>query len=993
MLNRLWQWIDKRSRLGPQIKDALDEELPPGVGWLDSLGSCVLILLLIQMLTGIFLALNYSASPDHAHDSVQFIMQKVAFGRLVRGLHYWGANAIVILLVLHLLTVFFRAAYKYPREMTWMAGSVLLLTVFGFLFTGYLLPWDQKAYWATVVGTNVAGETPLIGAFVRRVLLGGQTLGAATLSRFFAFHVLCLPAILLTFISIHLFFIRRLGPAGVSHPEKIKPRENRFHPQQTFRDAAAILGCFAIIFILAASIAAPLEARANPTITSYVPRPEWYFLFLFQLFHYFEGPLEPLGTVILPGIAFLVLFLYPLLDRNPERGPDKRKRAIVAALIGLAAISVLTYLGATAPAPGAVKIPAGGNPLQRGKALFQAQGCSGCHKIAGVGGTTGPALDGVAQRRSAAWIVQQLKDPKVHDPKSVMPSYAKLPKEDLQKLVAYLQSRSAREGAALSVQRSASGVRPSEQAGVRSTGNRPLTTDNSQLSTAAPGERGLSRYGVHHMRGFGRTGAIGFFANTHILFAAFLLGGGILALIAEWWGVRRKDRVWDDLARGIVKIMVILFSTGATLGVVLVVVLTGLFPRFWSGWLNLFFWVAVAEGIMFFLEAASLYTWYYSWQRLAQRRRLHLFLGWINVISGTATMVLINPIAAGMLTPPRSVLERPWSWATMFLQNPTFLPLTIHRFFGNISFTGLLLAAWGGIAYLRARTEEQRRFRDRVGHWGLLWGLGGLALMPVIGVFYVLEIRAAAPGGFANLMLNRNHWIFNVQIFLLAGLFVFSCFYLWLKRRAVAPDRLSLPVLIVLALAALLAVIPYNPGLSHTIFLGHMRPFKYLALSIFAIASVVSLALHWRARKLLTWGTAGRGAQYLLIAAAVFGVGMMNIMGLARERARKPYLVYGQVKIAEETQPAGPFGPAVAAKPQGASIFAQQGCSTCHRLQGKGGATGPALDDVGDRRSQQWILAQLQDPKQHNPQSVMPSYRALPEDQLEALAEFLSSRK
>lgn len=177
------------------------------VAWLYTLGSASMFVFTVQAVTGALLAMNYVPSPDHAYDSVNFISKNVMSGWLIRGLHHWGASAMVILAVLHMLRVYFMGSYKYPREGTWMVGVVLLLLVIGFGFTGYLLPWDQKAYWATMVGANIAGTTPLIGGMVSKVLVGGPDMGAATLTRFYALHVLVLPGLILLALGAHLFLV------------------------------------------------------------------------------------------------------------------------------------------------------------------------------------------------------------------------------------------------------------------------------------------------------------------------------------------------------------------------------------------------------------------------------------------------------------------------------------------------------------------------------------------------------------------------------------------------------------------------------------------------------------------------------------------------------------------------------------------------------------------------------------------------------------------
>ncbi len=220
MLRSLIEWLDERIQIRAIKGSLLDRKIPKGVGWVYTLGSASLFILILQAVTGILLAMNYSSSPEHAHDSVRYIMENVTMGPVIRGLHKWGASFMVVVVTLHMIRVYFMGSYKYPRELTWVLGVFIWLVVMGFSFTGYLLPWDQKAYWATMVGTNIAGQSPLVGSAVAKVLRGGDTLGSVTLSRFFAFHVLLLPAVVLLLVGLHLFLVIRQGISAPPEREK-----------------------------------------------------------------------------------------------------------------------------------------------------------------------------------------------------------------------------------------------------------------------------------------------------------------------------------------------------------------------------------------------------------------------------------------------------------------------------------------------------------------------------------------------------------------------------------------------------------------------------------------------------------------------------------------------------------------------------------------------------------------------------------------------------
>ena len=214
MAEKILTWLDERLGLKTIYDTVLDRKVPK-VNWWFTLGSASLFLFIMQGLTGIFLSIYYVPSPDHAYDSIQYIMNGVAFGWLIRGIHHWGASLMVFFVFIHLLRTFYYASYKYPREITWLTGVVLLLATLGMGFTGYLLPWNQRAYWATTVGTEIAGTAPFVGDFILRILRGGNDLSAVTLARFFAVHIWFLPAIIVLIIGVHMYLVIRIGISSV----------------------------------------------------------------------------------------------------------------------------------------------------------------------------------------------------------------------------------------------------------------------------------------------------------------------------------------------------------------------------------------------------------------------------------------------------------------------------------------------------------------------------------------------------------------------------------------------------------------------------------------------------------------------------------------------------------------------------------------------------------------------------------------------------------
>jgi ubiquinol-cytochrome c reductase cytochrome b subunit len=286
----------------------------------------------------------YAPTPDHAWDSVRYITTQVRGGSFLRGLHHWGASVVVVAAVVHMLRVIFFGSYKRPREVNWLIGLLLLLVILAFGLTGYLLPWDQRAYWATVVTISIAQLTPVGGELVAQLLRGGAEVGALTLTRWYALHVLVLPIVLIGLVVSHLYLLRRHGISGPVVPRR--GPSQMFFPYQAARDLTMAIVVGVVLAVLAWQGAPALESPADPTSSDYVPRPEWYFLGLFQLLKYFPGRLEIIGALVIPGLAMLFLVLLPWIDRGRDRG--WRSRRVVLGLItaGMAGAVTLTVLGA-----------------------------------------------------------------------------------------------------------------------------------------------------------------------------------------------------------------------------------------------------------------------------------------------------------------------------------------------------------------------------------------------------------------------------------------------------------------------------------------------------------------------------------------------------------------------------------------------------------------------------------------------------------------------
>lgn len=429
-MRKILDWLEHRTGIETAVKSFLYEDIPASSGWHQVIGSMAVFFFLIQVVTGALLAFNYAPTPGDAYNSVRYIMTEITGGRLIRGLHHWGASMMIVIVVLHMLQVFLFGAYKKPREATWMMGVVLLLITLGFGLTGYLLPWDNRAYWGTVVTTQIAAGAPLLGPYLVR-LLGGTGIGVVTFARFFALHVVLLPPITLILIGIHIFLVRKHGVApavGDTLPKR------KFYPEQVFKDSVGVAVAFLILFLMAVFVQLPLEKLADPTDTTYIPRPEWYFLFLFQTLKAFKGPMEVVGSTVLPGIAVLVLFCVPFIDRGPAVRLGKRVFAISFAALALLGWGGLT----TAAIMTTPKNPVSGrspdfNPAQlsewqllspaqlAGLTYFRSENCAACHTGPGVKGAGLDLTQMPANHRTPAWMVPHFKNPSEVVPGSPMP--------------------------------------------------------------------------------------------------------------------------------------------------------------------------------------------------------------------------------------------------------------------------------------------------------------------------------------------------------------------------------------------------------------------------------------------------------------------------------------------------------------------------------------------------------------------------------------------
>ena len=454
-LEKLGAWLDHRTGVQTAARQFLYEEIPASSGWRQVFGSVAVFLFLVQVFTGALLAFNFAPTPGDSYNSLRYILTEVTGGRLMRGLHHWGASMMMVVVLLHMAQVFLYGAYKKPREVTWVAGVGLLLLTLAYGLTGYLLPWDNRAYWGTVVATQIAAQAPVVGPYVARLLGGEGPVGVVTFARFFGLHVLLLPPATMALIGLHVYLVRKHGVAPMPGDEA-RPAKT-FYPVQVFKDTLAIFIAFAILFTMAAAVRVPLEQLADPSDTNYVPRPEWYFLFLFQTLKLFTGPLEVVGSVVLPGLAILALVATPFLDRGPMLAVRRRTVAIgfvALAAIGWAGLTAAAVAGTPRAEVVAVDYSGPTDWLQltpeemAGVAYFREERCATCHTLGDSGGKVGPDLTRIPIRKNAAWMLEHFKRPSAMRPGTSMPPI-QLSDGQLNALAAYLLKLNPKNAAAL----------------------------------------------------------------------------------------------------------------------------------------------------------------------------------------------------------------------------------------------------------------------------------------------------------------------------------------------------------------------------------------------------------------------------------------------------------------------------------------------------------------------------------------------------------------
>jgi ubiquinol-cytochrome c reductase cytochrome b subunit len=463
-IKRLWNWFDDRTGLADTIGPMLRHLVPRDARWWYVFGSATMCAFMIQVVSGVALAFAYIPSTNDAYDTLNFITTQAPFGRFLRGLHYYGASAMVLMVGLHMAQVFLFGSYKFPRELNWATGVLLLGFTLVMGFTGQLLRWDQTAVWSVVVAAEQAGRVPWIGNWLAHFTLGGETVGGATLNRFFVIHVFIMPALVFAFIGLHLWLVLRHGISEPPTPGKpVDPKTYRqeykdlvektgkpFWPDAAWRDVVFAVAMIVVMAALALTLGPPVLGKPpDPSIIAANPRPDWYLLWYFAVLAMLPHGSEKYFMVFGPLLAGMILIILPFVFNHGERSARRRPWSVAAVVLTVIMIGTLWVAGAKSnwspnfaaePLPATV-IHAQSGPIFDGARLFYEKGCLNCHLIGPYGGRRGPDLTAIGSLLSKDQMILRISNGGLN-----MPAYAtSLTPEALADLVAFLQSRKVRE--------------------------------------------------------------------------------------------------------------------------------------------------------------------------------------------------------------------------------------------------------------------------------------------------------------------------------------------------------------------------------------------------------------------------------------------------------------------------------------------------------------------------------------------------------------------
>lgn len=456
----MWRWLDDRLGITSALLPVIEHPVPRSVNWWYVFGSATLVAFIVQVITGVALAFSYVPAPNSAYDTLQFITHQALLGNWVRGIHYYGASAMIVLVAIHMARVFLMGSYKFPREVNWLTGVLLLGLTLGMAFSGQLLRWDQDAYWAVVVGAEQAGRAPFIGQWLAQLLIAGQTVGGATLTRFYATHVFLFPALIFGLLGIHLYLVVRHGISDPPSPNsRVNPATEQeryrnllhkegipFWPDAAWRDVVFALAVGAVVVLLAIVVGPPeLGKQADPTNIQADPRPDWYFLWYFAILALIPPQVENWVIIGFPLLVGVVLLALPFVAPAGARSPRRRPWAVGVVLFSFLSIGVLVREGFTAPwspntnpgpLPPSVTASLSGDQAA-GARLFEMKGCHNCHTIAGTGGQRGPDLTAVGARLSHDELVWRILNGGNN-----MPAYGQtLQPQEVEQLTAFLETR------------------------------------------------------------------------------------------------------------------------------------------------------------------------------------------------------------------------------------------------------------------------------------------------------------------------------------------------------------------------------------------------------------------------------------------------------------------------------------------------------------------------------------------------------------------------